>query len=107
VKLGWLRKTKYYEVIEMVYAMRVMVVAGILLVSVGCKKAVTPVQPQPATTATGAAPVAPVSAPAPTAPVPTKVAPPRPKARAPKGQVSGAIGRLLVHHGKLGGMPAC
>jgi hypothetical protein len=75
----------------MVYAMRVMVVAGILLASVGCKKAETPVQPQLPTTATATAPSAPVSVPEPTAPIPPKVAPPRPKVRvrAPKGRYPG------------------
>ena len=91
----------------MVYAMRVMVVGGMLLASVGCKKAPTPVPPQPATTATGTAP-APASVPEPGAQVPTKVAPPRPKvrARAPKGAVSGAIGGILVNHNHTG-MPIC
>jgi hypothetical protein len=44
---GLIAKNKYYEVIEMFYSMRVVVVAGMLLVSVGCKKAETPVQTQP------------------------------------------------------------
>ena len=91
----------------MVSAMRVMVVAGILLASVGCKKAETPVQRQPATTATGTAP-APVSAPAPNpASAPAKAPRVRTKAQAPKGQVAGAIGGLLGNHRKSGGMPVC
>jgi hypothetical protein len=96
----------------MVYAMRAMVVAGILLASVGCKKAETPVQPQPATMAPAPTPAVPASAPVPTAPVPTKVAPPRVKApaRVPKGAVSrgvgGAIGPIFWHH-KPSGMPIC
>ena len=110
-KLGQLRRTKYYEVIEMFYAMRVMVVAGILLACVGCKKAVTPAQ-QPAAAAPAPTPAVPASAPVATAPVPAKVAPPRVKApvRAPKGKVSGAVGGVAIgifgRH-KPSGMPIC
>jgi hypothetical protein len=91
----------------MFYAMRV-VVAGILLVASGCKRAETQVQKQPDTTATAPAPAVPVSAPASTGPVPAKVALPRVKvrARAPRGQVSGAVGGLLGHR-RSAGLPVC
>jgi hypothetical protein len=96
----------------MFYAMRVVMVAGVLMVASGCKTAVTQVQKQPEVAATAPTPGVPVSAPASTGPVPAKVAPPRVKvrARAPKGKVSGAIGGVtggLFGHHKSSGMPIC
>jgi hypothetical protein len=92
----------------MFYAMRVVMVAGILLVASGCKKAETQVPKQPEVAVTAPTPAVPVSAPASTGPVPAKVALPRVKvrARAPRGQVSGAVGGLLGHR-KSAGMPVC
>ena len=93
----------------MFYAMRVVMVAGILLAASGCKRAETQVQKQPEVTATAPTPAVPASAPASTGPVPAKVALPRVKVRdrAPRGQVSGAVGQLFKHHRKSAGMPAC
>jgi hypothetical protein len=92
----------------MFYAMRVVMVAGLLLVASGCKRAETQVQRELEVTATQPTPAVPASAPATTGPVPTKVAPPRVKTRArvPKGQVSGAISGIFGHR-KSSGMPIC
>jgi hypothetical protein len=91
----------------MFYAMRVVMVAGILLAASGCKRAETQVQKQPEVTTTEPTPGVPVSAPASTGPIPAKGVPTRVKARTSNGPISGSISQLFKHHGRLTGMPAC
>jgi hypothetical protein len=94
VKSSLIVKNKYCEVIEMIYAMRGVVVAGILLAGVGCKKAETPVPAQPEVAATEPTPAIPASAPSSTGPIPRKLVLYRleaPVRRVPKRPIGDAI----------------
>ena len=101
-------KNKYYEVIEMIYAMRVVVVAGILLAGVGCKKAETPVQTQPEVAAAEPTPAIPADAPASTGPIPAKLALyPHKVPVVERVRRRTAIEAILGHRWKGAGGPLC
>jgi hypothetical protein len=91
----------------MIYAMRVVVVAGILLAGVGCKKAETPVQTEPEVAATEPTPAIPASAPASTGPIPAKLVLYRPKAPVQRAPRHAIIDSILGRHAKGGGAPLC